>query len=85
MPEYRALPAVPESPHIKRTDYIKPCPRGFCGLSSVSAMLLSIIAGLFLKPVLAAVYTDPSKLPVISYTHIIVGGTSGRLWIFSAL
>ena len=40
-------------------------------------MLLSIIAGLFLKPVLAAVYTDPSKLPVISYTHIIVGGTSG--------
>jgi hypothetical protein len=41
-------------------------------------MRLSIIAALFLEPVLAAIYTDPSKLPNASYTYIIVGGTSER-------
>ncbi|KAF8259333.1 aryl-alcohol-oxidase from pleurotus Eryingii [Lactarius quietus] len=34
-------------------------------------MRLSIIAALFLKPVLAALYTDPSTLPNTPYTYII--------------
>src|SRR6266702_4654404 len=42
-------------------------------------MRLFFFAALFLKPVFAAVYTDPSTLPNASYTHIIVGGTSKRL------
>jgi hypothetical protein len=45
----------------------------------------SIIAALFLTPVLAAVYTDPSMLPNDSYTYIIVGGTSERPRISNAL
>ena len=48
-------------------------------------MRLSVIAALFLKTVLAAVYTDPSTLPNASYTYIIVGGTSERLQVSSAL
>jgi len=48
-------------------------------------MRLSVITALFLKTVLAAVYTDPSTLPNASYTYIVVGGTSGRLRISSAL
>ncbi len=48
-------------------------------------MRLSVFAALFLKPVFAAVYTDPSTLPNTSYTYIIVGGTSKRLWISSTL
>ena len=41
-----------------------------------------LIAAIFLKSVLAAIYTDPSTLPNASYTYIIVGGTSKRQWIF---
>ncbi len=57
-----------------------------CGLSlfAISHMRLSVIAALFLKTVLAAVYTDPSTLPNASYTYIIVG-TSERLRVSSAL
>ncbi|KAI9459890.1 aryl-alcohol-oxidase from pleurotus Eryingii [Lactarius psammicola] len=40
-------------------------------------MRLPVIAALFLKPVLAAVYTDPSTLPNASYTYIIVGAGLG--------
>ena len=54
-------------------------------LFAVSAMRLFVFAALFLKPVFAAVYTDPSTLPNASYTHIIVGGTSERLQVSSAL
>ena len=50
-------------------------------LFAVSAMRYSFIAAIFLKPVLAAIYTDPSTLPDTSYTYIIVGGTSERQWI----
>ena len=41
----------------------------------------SLIAAIFLKSVLAAIYTDPSTLPNASYTYIIVGGTSERQWL----
>ncbi len=54
-------------------------------LFAVYAMRLFVFAALFLKPVFAAVYTDPSTLPNASYTYIVVGGTSGRLRISSAL
>lgn len=41
-------------------------------------MRLSVLAALFfLKSVLAAVYTDPSTLPNVSYTYIIVGAGLG--------
>ncbi|KAI9434372.1 aryl-alcohol-oxidase from pleurotus Eryingii [Lactarius indigo] len=40
-------------------------------------MRLSVIALLFLKPVFAAVYTDPSKLPNSPYTYIVVGSGPG--------
>ena len=46
-------------------------------------MRLSVIAAIVLKPVLAAVFTDPSSLPDATYTHIIVGGTSERLLIYA--
>ncbi|KAF8262528.1 aryl-alcohol-oxidase from pleurotus Eryingii [Lactarius quietus] len=36
-----------------------------------------IAAALFLKPVLAALYTDPSTLPSATYTYIIVGAGLG--------
>jgi len=54
-------------------------------LFAVSAMRLFVFAALFLKPVFAAVYTDPSALPNASYTYIIVGGTFERLCISGAL
>jgi hypothetical protein len=38
------------------------------------------IAALFLKSVLATLYTDPLALPNATYTYIIVGGTSERQW-----
>ncbi|KAI9447257.1 aryl-alcohol-oxidase from pleurotus Eryingii [Lactarius psammicola] len=40
-------------------------------------MRLFVIAALFLKPVFAAVYADPSTLPNASYTYIIVGAGPG--------
>ncbi|KAI9451433.1 aryl-alcohol-oxidase from pleurotus Eryingii [Lactarius psammicola] len=40
-------------------------------------MRLSVFAALFLRPVLAAVYTDPSTLPNTPYTYIIVGAGPG--------
>jgi hypothetical protein len=82
--------AAPEAhfpPHT--AGYIKPCPQEpdvaafFC--FAVSAMRLSIIAALFLTPALAAVYTDPLMLPNDCYTYIIVGGTSERPRISSAI
>lgn len=70
-----------------RTDgYLKQHSQGFsCRfflLFAVSAMRHPLIAAIFLKSVLAAIYTDPSTLPNASYTYIIVGGTSKRQWIF---
>ncbi|KAI9435482.1 aryl-alcohol-oxidase from pleurotus Eryingii [Lactarius indigo] len=40
-------------------------------------MRLPVIALLFLQSVFAAVYTDPSTLPISSYTYIIVGAGLG--------
>ncbi|KAI9451426.1 aryl-alcohol-oxidase from pleurotus Eryingii [Lactarius psammicola] len=40
-------------------------------------MRLSVIVALFLKSVFAAVYTDPSTLPNVSYTYIVVGAGLG--------
>ncbi|KAH9020673.1 hypothetical protein EDB84DRAFT_1561565 [Lactarius hengduanensis] len=37
----------------------------------------SLIDGLFFKSIFAAVYTDPSTLPDITYTYIIVGTGPG--------